>query len=41
MANKAANPMEGPAGDISGMSARMGTGAATAAGDLAGDRQAQ
>lgn len=41
MANKASNPMEGPAGDISGMSARMGTGAATAAGDLTGDRQAQ
>ena len=41
MANKASNPMEGPAGDISGMSASMGTGAATAAGDLTGDRQAQ
>lgn len=40
MAQKASNPMEGPAGDVSSMSATMGTGAATAAGDLVGDRQA-
>ena len=40
MANKASNPMEGPAGEVSGMSASMGAGAATAAGDLTGDRQA-
>jgi hypothetical protein len=39
MARKAANPMEGPAGSISGASASMGAGAATAAGDLSGDRQ--
>lgn len=37
---KASNPMEGPAGEVSGAGVSMGTGAATAAGDLSGDRQA-
>jgi len=41
MARKASNPMQGPAGEVAGMGVSMGTGAATAAGDLVGDRQAQ
>lgn len=36
---KASNPMEGPAGEVAGMGVSMGTGAATAAGELGGDRQ--
>lgn len=38
---KASNPMEGPAGEVAGAGVSMGTGAATAAGELTGDRQAQ
>ena len=38
---KASNPMSGPASEIAGAGVSMGTGAATAAGELSGDRQAQ
>jgi hypothetical protein len=37
-ARAASNPMAGPAGEVAGAGVSMGTGAATAAGDLAGDR---
>lgn len=39
IARRVSNPMEEPASSISSGSARMGAGAATAAGDLSGDRQ--